>query len=115
MTKPDMRAICAEVNIAVPDGVTKKQLNALLDDYFETAAAVIISDYEIGFLQTDKPTEEYIVKFMICGEQRIRAESELAARQWVGSNLLDYDHPFEYMHADITYGQITDCYKEEES
>ena len=107
-----LRATCAELNITVPEGANKKQLKALIDEYYRTAA-VVTTDNGLNFRQTDKPTAEYTVEFAISGYHTIRAESEEAAREWLESEISWYYNPV-IGDADITEWELRDSWKEGE-
>ena len=107
MTKNKLSALCTELNIPVPEGTTAEQLWALLDEYFKTAAVVTLND-ALYYMQTDKPTKEYIVEFTLCGYQRIRAESAEAAHEWVEDELCDYGTPYKYEFTKISDWDVID-------
>lgn len=104
---------CAELNITVPEGASKKQIEALIDKYYETAA-VITTDEGLRFRQTDKPIAEYFVDFEITSSLIIRAESEEAAREWVEDLDLLNDYLGTCEFVDIVHAEIINCNKVEE-
>lgn len=101
---------CKVLNIIFPERASKKQIKALIDDYYKTAA-VVTTDHGLCLRQTNKPTAEYCIEFTISASICVRAESEESAREWVeGENLPD-DSPYPFEYVDSGSPEIIDCYK----
>jgi len=83
--KKGMREECAKLGITIPKNATRKQLKAIINDYYENAVVVFTED-GVDLRQTDKPTSVYGVFFTISGTHMVRAESEDAACEWVKIN-----------------------------
>ena len=81
----DMCKAFEDLNLEVPEGATKKQLESLIDEFYKTAAVVSTAEGP-RIMYTDKPTEEYLIPFTISGYHCIRAESEEIANKWLKEN-----------------------------
>lgn len=113
MTEKNMSVLNAGLNLAVLEGATKKQLQALIDEYFVTAA-VVTTDRGLRFMQTDRPVKEYTVSFSLSGCHMIRAESEEAACDWVKSESPRFYDPGMYGDAYISACSITSSWQTDE-
>ena len=107
-----MRRDCTRLGLAIPENATKKQLEAVLDDYYKEAV-VVHTDNGVDFRQTDKPTAEYIVDFSIDISHSIRAESAEAARKWIEEEAFAYYEPGIGEVVESIVGDIYNVYKAE--
>jgi len=105
---------CATVGVTAPERATMKQLETLLNEYFKSAAAIIV-DGEVVYRQTESPVATYAVDFLLAGLHYVNAESEEAARMWVNSVCDDCYSPYhENESVEIYESEVFDCHKCEE-
>ena len=105
-TKKQLHAHCVQLGINVPEAATKKQLAALIYDYFMKAAYIRSDEGLIQFRQTEKPTSDFIAEFQLAGYVKIKAENEEVAREWLEEALGEYDTPGKYNDGELTEWEI---------
>jgi hypothetical protein len=97
---------------AASDSPTTKSPEERRAEYFKKAAVISTPD-GLHFMQTNKPTAEYLVGFTIKGIHKVRADSAEVACEWVETRS-DYCYNPPYQVSYIGECNITSCYVEDE-
>ena len=73
---------CRELDIALPENATTRQLKAAYK-HGRNSAAIVNVENGVEIRQTDMPTTEYTIGINIFVSRSVRAESEEAAIEWL--------------------------------
>ena len=105
-----LRDRCGELDIAVPENATTRQLKAAYN-HGRNSAAIVNVENGVGIRQTNMPTTEYTIGINIYVSRSVRAESEEAAIEWLKFEAQNYYRPIIGDIEDMGAAEIIYAYK----